>query len=535
MRNTPRWRRLRKILSCIFVFILLVVSFEPVLAAEWEYGSKGYDVIKESLPNEYRNALYLYGFDYAHVKTELIHEMQWKSTFANLSVATMISYLASAAFSSAAATHGVNRAAAVAASQTAQTTAFSSFFAAVIQNWVGADISTWVCGATPEEFKKQLVRLQNEAGLSDHFVFANVLIRDRGERFLPLGTAMDISIFRPNLNFFPPPPVLLLKKPWVDFGFMGSQIVEYNLFRNPVTATVSFVFATEKLNGQVLPAINGKPSTKMAVDTSDPLLGALVKGRLPITPVKGLGTGGLREIYLGSPANKGLLFKDRNEDCVFAFVLNEQNMQIQRIGYNVNVGDDIRVKVFIPGIHDKLNTPVLGPNRRSYTRKEIADEFFRMVELKGAGIEKTTFQLAKGWTEIWARPSKPGKISLVVRAFDGDVVFNSIATVEGASIEGLWELRNNGSRIRIVYDPVDGSYKGILEVDRLQSFTRGDTMWFNVRPSSTNYGIYTGTEVSSDGHGGSERLSIRLGLRNGSLVYYGEGMEEQLLDRVPER
>jgi hypothetical protein len=486
--------------------------------------------IQNLLPPENRQDSLEYACDFSHMRDQLLPRMEWHSWMANFSVAVAISYVASCGVAIAGGA-GMTAPAAGWASSPANQAAMSAGLGTTVQSLLGLDISNWTCGTTAAELKGQMRRLQQEAGISDNFLFAQV--RRYGDATfgrtitLPLGAPIRIYARRPTLSFPIRPPALALKYPQIDFGQLGSSLQEFSISTERQTdVTVSRVFASEKLNGQPVPA----PATPLDVETGNALLAGRIRGGLALSRLQGVGYGGLREVHITSPVNSGLAFKESNDDYLFAVVISDETIRTHGPSAPVTVGTDLTVALFLIGLHG--NRGPFYHRGSEFSWEQMAEEVLSGCELRGAGIASSqVFHDPRG-SKLIARPTQPGLVDLVVKTWDGEVVFPRIARVEGGGVlEGRWQLERNGSIIRVVFNSQRGVFQGILEEDRLQYFSKGDVMWDDIRPSSTSPSVYVGVERRSDGSGNRVMSRIVLALEAGGLVYQ-EGNERHRLQRV---
>jgi hypothetical protein len=544
----------------ILTFLLVIVFHQicdPDAFSEiWLRTSTAKEGIMSALPAEYRGYSFAYACDYAALRDVLIPGMGVGAEFVNGGIALAIGYITSCAAAGLVATLPVSGAAAGAttviagksrwdvAIAAARSSSQASWFAAegafIAQNIIGTDISTWLVGATAADYQKQCDRLKTELGISDYFAFAclgkspSVWSRGMtsGEELLnlPLGAQVVISVLPSTMDRNAPPPLVVVKEPRVSFSKLGSSLQEYSLTGQPRPVTVPFVFAYEKFKGQMIRRQDGNNSVKIGVAKGNGL-GGRVTGDANLSLIPQLGFGGLRELHLSSPINMGLLFKNYNDDFALTLVVNNNTVAVRGPVYPAPLGSNLRIAVLIKGFHDNRHE-VQGINGRVYPWKSIADGVLSRFSCQGAGIASTLAQDMGDHGELWCKPTKPGKVSIVAITMDGNVIFPDVATVGSSPIEGLWKLRGNGSEIRIVYVPNTNTFRGILEVDHLQHIDAGDIIWDPIKSDPTKPDVYSAIEHMSDGHGSMTSTIVTLQTRNGILIYQ-DGPEIRYLDPVP--
>jgi len=159
-------------------------------------------------------------------------------------------------------------------------------------------------------------------GISDYYVFGeacrapdavmttptSLTLGDRSI-WLPLGAWMKLEVMPKK----PRPRVFRLKDPQFDFRKLGSRVWERSLSGWFQPTTVPFVFAYEVADGQIIPyAGGGGRPAEIKVIPYTPSGGGKVVGtfRLGRHPNPKLRMGGLREIHLCSPVNRGGAFLD---------------------------------------------------------------------------------------------------------------------------------------------------------------------------------------------------------------------------------
>ncbi len=429
------------------------------------------------------------------------------------------------------------------AGMTTQAAAGSTFSGALLDNFlqsIGINVSEYFLDRNVDDLIAGIEFLKSRWGISDHFVFVPTAPKDVSlsvTPIVPFGADVRIQFCHKGLFASSQLPVFLLREPSIDTGvLMGAQIQEYDINGKVRATTVPFVFASERCNGKWVTAGRGKSYQKVRVSPDDPLEGTgRLVGKIALSHVPGAGWGGLREIRLSSPINRGLAYGSQNGDNIFALVLNRDTLTVQRIKEPRPVGKAISLGFHIRGFHNH-RAFVTGPDGRRYRWRDIANQALESVSCTGAGIAKTYYSHNNQYSMLSFTPTKPGKVDVRINTFHGPVVIPGVVTVgEQAPFEGLWKVQNNGSVIRIVYVPGNETFRGVLEVDRLQYFEAGDLMWRDLTPGPHSLGnVLFGKEVRGDGRGGLERSKISLELLDKDTLIYKEGQETHALIRVPD-
>jgi hypothetical protein len=550
------WKRILTVL--VLVIFAFHLSNPKAFSEIWRSTGPEKAGIMSALPAEYRDYAFVYGCDYESLRDELIPAMEVSADTANHTIAVAIGYVMSLAATGLVAIQGSASAAAGARTVISSTSKWELARAAAEKssqiNWlnavgmqallsiVGADISTWIAGGTAADYKKQCDRLKNELGISDYFGFACVVKSSMASARsailpwegvnLPLGAPMKISVLPSASDSNPPPPLIVVKNPKVNFARLGSSLQEWSLTGQARPVTVPFVFAYEKFKGQILRRQDGNPSIRVAVVKGDGLKGKMT-GEMNLSAIPQLGTGGLRELHLSSPINMGMLCKKFNDGLGLALVVNNETVAVHGPAYPAPLGSNLKIAVMIKGFHDN-HRDVQVENGRTYSWKSITDGVLRRFSCQGAGISNTNVQDMGNYAELWCKPTKPGKVSVVAATMDGNVIFPNVATVGGSPIEGLWKVRGNESVIRIVYVPNSNTFRGILEVDHLQHINQGDIIWDPIKPDPATPDVYKAVEHMSDGRGSMTSTTVTLQTRNGILIYV-DGTQTRYLDPISEK
>jgi len=279
-------------------------------------------------------------------------------------------------------------------------------------------------------------------GISDYYVFGeacrapdavmttptSLTLGDRSI-WLPLGAWMKLEVMPKK----PRPRVFRLKDPQFDFRKLGSRVWERSLSGWFQPTTVPFVFAYEVADGQIIPyAGGGGRPAEIKVIPYTPSGGGKVVGtfRLGRHPNPKLRMGGLREIHLCSPVNRGVRVK-KLDDYAFAIILNRMTVsKLVTFPSEPKVDQELEVRVNIPGFHTGIST-IHGSDGRQYRWEDIADAIFEGAFLDGAGIKATRIehQRSNRCTVLRGTPTKPGEVKVVLPTIHGSAVLEA-STVE---------------------------------------------------------------------------------------------------------
>ncbi len=409
-------------------------------------------------------------------------------------------------------------AAAKATSKIAATTAIGGAVGGTVIDKVlsffGCSIADIACSqfdvATYDQLIKHIHRMKSDFGMSDHYLFAKmktIPTKPELDSFLfpvALGTPMQIHI----LTGAPSPlksdmPLIRLSKNIIDFRRLGTVIQEFDSMHGLLPGTVQSVFAFEKINNQwvCLDAAKKKKYTRISVGRVDKKKWSEPKDLFELRPHVRYGAGGVREVHLCSPINKGKLFTDGQDDFLLAVVLNRDTVEIlEKPERRLNIKEEAQIKLRIKGLYDndsRKDKIVTQPSKKHvYTWKKIMEEIFKGIRLTGAGIKTTHVEHGRNGTVLRFTPRRSGKVKLVIDTIDEDVPTWDIANV-GGSIEGDWELKVGSSTSVIRISCEGDTCKGKLIVDNLQHFAQGEIIWKDLEPHNKN--TYKGEEVQADG------------------------------------
>jgi len=530
----------RRTATCRFGHVLLVfgalcagLAAYPACSSAEIYGKKSPAVMARIQTVLDRNKLEqvrpLQACDYSSLAWSYPKAMKTWRFVGNVSLGGLLSYVIGAGV-------GLKT-----AGMTAQAAAGSTFSGALLDNFlqsIGINVSESFLDRNVDDLIAGIESLKSRWGISDYFVFVPTVSKDSAlslTPIVPFGADVRIQFCHKGLFASSQPPVFLLREPSIDTGvLMGAQIQEYDMTGKVRTTTVPFIFASERCNGKWIRAGRGISYQKVRVSPDDPFEGTgRLVGKIALSHARGAGWGGLREIRLSSPINRGLAYGSQNDDNIFALVLNRDTLTVQRINEPRPVGKAISLGFHIKGFHNH-RAVVTGPDGRRYRWRDIANQVLGSVSCTGAGIAKTYYSHNNQYSVLSFTPTKPGKVNVRINTFHGPLVIPGVVTVgEQAPFEGLWKVQNNGSVIRIVDVPGNETFRGVLEVDRLQYFEAGDLMWRDLTPGPHSLGnILFGHEVRGDGRGGLERSKISLELLDKDTLIYKEGQETHALIRV---
>jgi len=520
-------RKIRRV--CIITLITMTIGLQNSYAGLWTQFNKAHQPVKQKLP---RSVLEKYTigtiYDYVYVNDIMILKMRGARWAGRVSLGALLSYGIGIASGLIVPTKGLTVA------QVAGHTFAGSLLDSYWQNLPYINITEGLMAHTVEEFEQQLQLLKTEWGISDYFLFADGIPKGSSSPTphpLAVGAIMQIQLNERNTDEPYAPPIILLKDPFIDFSALRANLIEYNAEGKVQPTTIPFVFAYEKFNGKPIEQHNGQKLQKIAVKPNYPKVGSGgIVGQMSLTRHNKLGWAGLREVHLYSPINQGMACKKGNDDFGFTIILNQRTAMVQGPSAPRQVGDELRIAVYIQGFHDNRVT-LRGIDGMDYQWKGIADHIFSAIHCRGAGVTRTHFYHTNMGTQLYCAPKKPGRIDVVIDTLQGPVVFPNIATVVGGGLAGYWQLRRNNSIIRIVYVPENDRYRAVLEVDKLQYFHKGDLMWRDIRASSTEANRFSGTEYRGDGKGGTVTSPISLTLREDTLIYR-EGNEVYYFDRT---
>jgi len=296
--------------------------------------------------------------------------------------------------------------------------------------------------------REQVERFASAAGISDHYVFGEIypaavasakaarpVVEEdplKGRLALPLGTRIEIRTMgipgsRLQVEEL---PLLRLRSPWLDFEKLGSRIWEYDITGKLQSTTVSCVFALEEFQGDILPSTEGIRYRRLEVHPETAESGGQIVGRILLSTVPGVGLGGIRGVYLSSPANEGMLFKGALNELM-VIVLAEETVKIEGPSGPLRLGNILELQVKIRGLEKNW---MEGPLQED-SWLDIVSRIFEGAFLEGAGIGNIS--IAYDWerreTIIRCRPTERGAVNLILQTFSGPLVLPDVATILASS------------------------------------------------------------------------------------------------------
>ena len=460
---------------------------------------------------ELRNVNLLYVCDFSYVRDTMVGWNMWIfHNTSNISVALALS-TAIGYGCSLAGEHGVSSFKLFSDMTQKHVAASTALGSAVIDKALsvfGCDVANYSCWKfdvpSYDQLLTQAHRLTSDFGMSDHFLFAYV--RMGGDTFdIALGGPMQIHMWDRNLTALSPSiPLIRLSINGIDFRKIGANIKELDYTESRyLPGTLQCVLAFEKINNQWLYLDMGKKKkySHIGLKSSDKDIWREPRESLTLTPHAKYGAGGLREVHLTSPINRGTLFNKGHDDFFFAVVLNQDTVEVvDKPKKHLNVGQEAHITLHINGLYDNASKTdkvvSIADETHVYRWKDIMDEIFSGVRLTGAGIRKIRVDHGEDGTRISFTPLSTGKINLMIDTIDRGQIIWPVAVV-GYSIEGDWELKAGGRSSVIRVSCGEESCQGELIVDALQHFAKGDIMWRELRPFREN--LYEGREVRTDG------------------------------------
>ena len=284
-----------------------------------------------------------------------------------------------------------------------------------------SDLERWWFGKSPGEQAAEL----DLAGISDHFIFVTCWSGGKAY-FFALGAPMILRASkRAKAGEH---RIVRLKSPSFDFLRYGARIWEYDLHKRFAPVTVNRVFAYEKFLGEFTQSDKRLRYLPLKVAPSkEPQYGApLVRDAKPLqlAALAGIGVGGLREIHLASPINKGHLCPNP-DDYDLALVVNQDTVSAKAQKSPAAPGRELNVQVRLKGFHDQKEAiPVSGG--KTILWLDAARAVFHGARLEGAGIDQAGVNVshqgsAGAWlTAISASPRVKGRVDLVLPTDEGE-------------------------------------------------------------------------------------------------------------------
>ncbi len=153
-----------------------------------------------------------------------------------------------------------------------------------------------------------------------------------------------------------------------------------------------------------------------------------------LSKIPGVGLGGIRRVYLSSPANEGMLFKDVLNELM-VIVLTEETVKIEGSSGPLRLGDILELRVKIRGLEKNCMETSLQED----SWLDIISRIFKGASLEGVGIGNISidYDWERRETIIRCRPTQRGVVSLILQTFDGPLVLPDVATILGSSESGF--------------------------------------------------------------------------------------------------
>jgi len=283
----------------------------------------------------------------------------------------------------------------------------------------------------PATYVKQFERLSTELGISDHFIFGRACCSSRWTVLhdVPLGARVFVWIM-PDSYFLGQKDysLICLNDRVVNIPtLLGTKIQESKpgALTGETSYTVQVVFGYEMYNGQRIPP-HGKPLYKLPVQEF-----GKVGGQIILEPRPDVGLGGIREIHISSPINKGVLSRQEDLDSfVFALILNKDTVEVygpdSPIEIERQADSYLDFNVRIKGFHTGAKT-VKASDGSEYKWEDLANRVF-----KGAVCEQGSVHLDMqihhhpSMTTVRCAPMADGPLRLVLQTMQGPVVLTEV-------------------------------------------------------------------------------------------------------------
>ena len=321
-----------------------------------------------------------------------------------------------------------------------------------VQNFlvnVGEDVGMkwlvmdWWLDMNTERFRETMRILKDEFGMSDYFIYATAELRGQEGVFHvvePLGARLYLHVTSEKVPPIPPTRIVCLKFPYVKTQpELGSILYDLNLKGELGPVTVKRVFSYQTIAGKRIQD-SKNPLQSLTTNDSGQIFGTIEIQKDPV-----LGDGGLRELHVYSPVNKGLL-DQKIDDYVLALVLNPETVQVDSTGpqrtVNNNLiqnivrwGDEIGFSVRIKGFHQSILVPVIASDGKSYPWLDLANDVFRGAFCEGPNGERLETRIVVSdprWTEIYCKPRSEGNVTLKLQTLHGPVSVRMVQVVRKA-------------------------------------------------------------------------------------------------------
>ncbi len=303
--------------------------------------------------------------------------------------------------------------------------------------------------------------LKEELGMSDHFVIGWAECNTK-DYIVPVGARVYLHATSEKVPPIPPTRIVCLKFPYVKTQpELGSILYELNLEGRLQTVTVKRVFSYQTVNGKRIED-RKNPLTSFTTNDSGQIFGIFEIQKDPV-----LGDGGLRELHVYSPVNKGLL-DQKIDDYVFALVLNDETVEVEARGpQNIKWGDEIEFNVRIKGFHQNYPMAnVYGSDGKSYPWVHLADDVFRGAFCEGPKGERLETRVANyeaRGTSVYCKPRSEGNVTLKLQTLHGP---SPVKTVYVRKAEETTQLTEPKATQSTQPTATQGKYTDIGELRR---------------------------------------------------------------------
>jgi hypothetical protein len=334
-----------------------------------------------------------------------------------------------------------------------------TFFTNVFEDVVlGIGLKEWLLKLDPARYREMMTRLSDEFGMSDHFVWALAVsnhTRIPECTAVPLGARVFLHATSEKVPPELPTRIVCLKDRVVETQQLGSFVYEMSLDGKLQPPTVKRVFAYEAVNGKRIQDSGNPPQTLRVRDKDGGIEGRMILENLP-----GLGSGGLRELHVYSPVNKGVL-DQKIDDYVFALVLSPETVEVESIGpLDLKPGKEIGLRVrikgfhqFVPGPRDNYPQHWVSSSDNSHRWVDLANDVFKGAFCEGPDGKPLETRIGRNdsrGTFIYFKPKSEGTVKLLLKTLDGPVHVKEIHVggpdmSKGVEKESwsIWALRDH--------------------------------------------------------------------------------------------
>jgi hypothetical protein len=395
-------------------FIIVAFLFLPNLghSTVW-YGNDS--LRKVSLPPEYSGCEWIGATDFAQIRDVTLPAMYYTRKAADFTTNVALGLLIGGAF------WGEEAAAKLGAGIII---GYLGNASTEIAGW-GFDKWNWSQHANPAALMHQVDIMKNDLGISDHYVFSPVECGDiiSKRTILPLGAWVNLKIM-PDAER---KTILKLAIPEVDYQSLNARVWERNIDGKYQKTTIPKVFGYEVSEGKTIRGPNNALWTLPVVPDS-PEKGGKVTGKIWLKSLDGIGHGGIREVHVASPVNRGVIVK-KVDDFVLAIVLDGSTMDVKGPRESLEVGKEHTFSVHIKGFHTGASK-IVTSDGQSYSWERLANAVFERTTCKGAGVGSTYINhyIDRRYTDVRCVPSQPGLVNVAMQSKDGEfVIANSTA------------------------------------------------------------------------------------------------------------